>query len=66
MRIRKAEALLFSKKGYPPRESKTFRSGGLWRQSGHSPHLAQVFLLLFFQKKKRFLTYSAATRAFWA
>jgi hypothetical protein len=37
---------------FEKKKQKTFAYGGAWQLQGQSPQLAEVFLLLFFQKKK--------------
>jgi hypothetical protein len=43
---------------FEKKKQKTFANCGRGHKRGHSPRLAEVFLLLFFQKKKRLLTHA--------
>jgi hypothetical protein len=40
---------------FEKKKQKTFDPWGMWQQLDQGPQLAEVFLLLFFQKKKLFL-----------
>jgi hypothetical protein len=47
---------------FKKKKHKTFGPCGMWQQLGQGRQLAEVFLLLFFQKKKRLLPSSRRPR----